>query len=154
MYQPFVSSSSCISSRVVETVRFGSKFKGGGFFSNCSLVGYSWLSAFTNQRFCFFRNQNSTCWSFCSFVGRTSLGWVSVLFIPMSFSPYTDYLHAALLLPLSFRVVLLLADLAGSSLLGGKEHHFVRLQCWKLATSLYTLSRYPNSKAKGSTILI
>lgn len=49
------------------------------------------------------------------------LPWMSILFILLSFSVNTGYLCAALLLPSCFRVGLLLADLAGSSLLGEKS---------------------------------
>lgn len=84
--------------------------------------------------------------------------WMSVLFILPSFSANTGFLRAALLLPLSFRVGLLLAALPGSSLLGEKSiiswdssaGNLLHLVYVKLSLLWYCL----NLRAKGSTILI
>lgn len=72
---------------------------------------------------------------------------ISILFIPLTFSISAGYLRAPLL-PLSFRVALLLADLAGSSLLVEKSIILWDSNAGNLLHLVYTLSRL--SEFKGN----
>lgn len=86
------------------------------------------------------------------------LPWMSILFILLSFNVNTGDLCAALLLPLSFRVGLLLADLARSSFLGERSILSWDSSAVNLLHLVYAklslLWCHLNLRVKGSTILI